>query len=344
MKFTFVLAFVLVAIASAESFRPVSKVLKAPEFDFDLCGTWQGECMRTSVSRTDIQVLGKRGIMGDGFVVSILYFTGNDCVDSSFSYGIKTTYAIEEVTTTETGRHVRAYPTASSAAMTSQTYSGVYINCGFDVEDGVYYDVHQLAECTNGENLWSSEIDSIADKEYGMMEYDFNIDGTTFVFDGTEQTRISDEGCSGITFTLNIVIIVIVVVVVIIIVIIIIVCVRRPKKASLPVTKGTAAEPEPEAAEPAEPVAPEPQGPEATVEVTAPSAPVVVGAPAPEPEPAPAPAPAPEPAPAPAPEPAPAPAPEPVPVPEPAPAPAPEPAPAPTVVDISPAQPPKVEL
>ena len=304
------------------------------------------------MSRTDIQVIGKRGIMGDEFVISILYFTGNDCVDSSFSYGIKTTYAIEEVTTTETGRHVRAYPTASSAAMTSQTYSGVYISCSFDVVDGEWYDVHQLAQCTNGENLWSSEIDSIADKEYGMMEYDFDIDGTTFVFDGTEQTRISDEGCSGITFTLNIIIIVVVVVVVIIIVIIIIVCVRRPKKASLPVTKGATAEPEPEAAEPAEPVAPEPEGPEATVEVAASSVPIVVGAaaPAPEPEPVPAPAPepvpAPKPVPAPAPEPAPAPAPEPAPAPapEPAPAPAPEPAPAPIAVDVSPAQPPHVEL
>ena len=308
------------------------------------------------MSRTDIQVVGKRGIMGDEFVISILYFTGNDCVDSSFSYGIKTTYAIEEVTTTETGRHVRAYPTASSAAMTSQTYSGVYISCGFDVVDGEWYDVHQLAECTHGENLWSSEIESIADKEYGMMEYDFDIDGTTFVFDGTEQTRISDEGCSGITFALNIVSVVVVVVVVIIIVVIIIVCVRRPKKASLPVAKGATAEPEPEAAEPeaAEPAAAEPEGPEATVEVAASSVPIVVGAPASEPAPEPVPVPAPEPVPVPAPEPVPVPAPEPAPAPapepapapapEPAPAPAPEPAPAPTAVDVSPAQPPHVEL
>ena len=314
------------------------------------------------MSRSDIQVIGKRGIMGNEFVVSILYFTGNDCVDSNFSYGIRTTYAIEEVTTqSETVRLVRAYPTASSAAMTSQTYGGTYITCNFDVEDGVWYDVHQLAQCTNGEYLWSSEIDSIADKEYGMMEYEFEIDGTTFVFDHTEQTRISDEGCSGITFTLNIIIIVIVVVVVIIIVVIVIVCIKRPRKPELPVTKEEAAEPE--AAEPEAEAA----EPETTIESTA-SVPIEVGAsapepapapaPAPEPAPAPAPAPAPEPAPAPAPEPAPAPAPEPAPAPapapepapapapEPAPAPAPEPAPAPapTVVDVPPAPSTNVEL
>ena len=35
MKCSFVLAFVLIAIASAESFRPVTKVLSPPEFDYD---------------------------------------------------------------------------------------------------------------------------------------------------------------------------------------------------------------------------------------------------------------------------------------------------------------------
>lgn len=35
MKCSFVFAFVLIAIASAESFRPVSKVLTPPKFDYD---------------------------------------------------------------------------------------------------------------------------------------------------------------------------------------------------------------------------------------------------------------------------------------------------------------------
>ena len=41
------------------------------------------------------------------------------------------------------------------------------------------------------------------------MEFEFIIEGKEFSFDTTSMTRASDEGCSGITFGLNLTIIII---------------------------------------------------------------------------------------------------------------------------------------
>ena len=49
------------------------------------------------------------------------------------------------------------------------------------------------------------------------MEFEFIIEGKEFSFDTTSMTRTSDEGCSGITFGLNLTIIILVVDIIIVI-------------------------------------------------------------------------------------------------------------------------------
>ena len=272
--------------------------------------------------------------MGTGYEITYTYFGGNDCTDDNFKYAVRTAYTVEKYEPLEEAGYylVTSHPTDLFVAMKDSTYDSHYISCStFTIEDGVFYSARDLSQCSGGENLWKYDIEACDDPEVGRVEVEMYVGADSFSFDGLESTRVSDDGCVGITFTLNIVIIIVVVIVVIIIVIAIVVCAKRPAKKELP-KKATQTAPAAETSKPVEVTAPaEP------VNVTA--EPINVTAPAPEPAPAPAPAPVPEPAPAPAPEPAPvpepapapapAPAPEPAPVPEPAPAPAPVPAPEP---------------
>ena len=68
-------------------------------------------------------------------------------------------------------------------------------------------------------SIFTSLKDEIADPEGSAMEFEFFVDGKEFSFDATSMTRASDEGCSGITFGLNLTIIIVVIVVIIVIVI-----------------------------------------------------------------------------------------------------------------------------
>lgn len=267
--------------------------------------------------------------MGTGYEVTITNYGGNDCTDDMFKYAVKTAYTIEKYEPLEDAGYylVTAYPTDLFVAMKDSTYNSHYITCStFTIEDGVFYNARELSQCSGGESLWTSEIEACDDPELGRIEVEMYVGADSFSFDGTESTRVGDDGCVGITFALNLVIIIVVVVVVIVIVIIIVVCVTRPGKKELPkkTTKGAAKSSKSTEAAPAEASKP--------AEVPAPTEPVSVTAPAPMPVPEPAAAPAPAPMPAPAPEPAPAPMPAPEPAPAPAPAPAPEPAPAPVPV------------
>ena len=274
--------------------------------------------------------------MGTGYEITYTYFGGNDCTDDNFKYAVRTAYTVEKYEPLEEAGYylVTSHPTDLFVAMKDSTYDSHYISCStFTIEDGVFYSARDLSQCSGGENLWNSEIEACDDPELGRIEVEMYVGADSFSFDGSESTRVSDDGCVGITFTLNIVIIIVVVIVVIIIVIAIVVCAKRPAKKELP-KKATQTAPAAETSKPVEVTAPaEPVNVTAEpINVTAPAPePAPAPAPAPVPEPAPAPAPAPEPAPVPepAPAPAPAPAPEPAPVPEPAPAPAPAPVPAP---------------
>ena len=117
------------------------------------------------------------------------------------------------------------------------------------------------------------------------------------------ESRVSSEGCKGVTFTMNIIIIVVVIVVIIIIVLVVLCFMKAVKEipvedapeVSAPVEankeSAAAAEPNPAAA-----AAPAPESaPAVHVDIAEPTAPAPA---APAPEPTPAPAPAPEPTPA----------------------------------------------
>ena len=285
--------------------------------------------------------------MGEEYENTISYYTGNDCVDDNLKYAVKTVYTIQSCEKTEEGYYsVSAYPTKVYAAMIGSTYDSQFLSCStFTIEDKVFYDVTELSKCNGGGDLWTSYIESCKDPENGRIDFIVEVTSDSFVFDSEDLTRMSDDGCTGITFGANLAIIIVVVIVVIIVIIITVVCARRPAKKELPKKSAKATQSAPE---PAPEPAPEAAEVPAAVEVPAPApaeVPAPAPVPAPVPAPEPAPVPAPEPAPVPAPEPAPVPAPEPVPapapVPEPAPVPAPEPVPVPAPV---PAPEPRVEL
>ena len=139
-------------------------------------------------------------------------------------------------------------------------------------------------------SVFTSLKNEVADPENSAMEFEFLIEGKEFSFDNTEMARASDEGCSGITFGLNLTIIILVVVIIIVIVLLVIFCKKSGKE--LPVEDKAAAE-EKAAAEAATETTTE-AAPETKVDEVAVST-EPTSAPAPEPAPAPAPeAPAPE--------------------------------------------------
>ena len=65
--------------------------------------------------------------------------------------------------------------------------------------------------------VFSPLKNEIADPEGSVMEFEFLVEGKEFSFDCTSMTRVSDEGCSGITFGLNLTIIIIFILVIVVI-------------------------------------------------------------------------------------------------------------------------------
>lgn len=274
-----------------------------------------------------VKIVGNKGLMGKTFEVTETYFSGGDCTEDRFKYAERVTYTVKSKEVEDGVTTVTTTITGAAIALKDNTYNSYKFTCDKEINDQEFYDISYFDDCTYSDtnpNPLQNFKDRIAenDEQPFSLEIDSN-----FMFDNTEMSYQSSEGCKGISFGLNLAIIIIVVVVIIVIVLIVMFCCKKSNE--LPITEkedveaaeGEAAE-EPAAEQPAAEAAAEPAKPveaaPAPAPETAPPAPVPAPeapapAPAPEVAPAPAPAPAPE-APAPAPEAAPAPAPEPIPV------------------------------
>ena len=276
-------------------------------------------------------MVGNKGLMGKSMDVMSVTYTGTECDEEKLSFAQKISYDIKSKKVKDGDTTLTTIPTGAAVAMVSGTSNKCKFICEKEIEDNVYYDISYFDGCTC-QGLSYNPLDSLKQlvESKDEMEFILTIGDKSFAFDGNDMSRLSNEGCKGISFGLNLTLIIVIVVVIIVVVILVVMCAKRGKQ--LPKQKKADVEqpqPEPEA----EPAAAEPAAPAEPAPATEP-APAAEPAPAPAPEPTPAPAPAPEPTPAPVPvaiepEPAPAPAPEPAPAPAPEPAPAPAPAPAP---------------
>ena len=270
------------------------------------------------MTRTVVKMVGNKGLMGKSMDVMSVTYTGTECDEEKLSFAQKISYDIKSKKVEDGETTVTAVTTGAAVAMVSGTYDKCKFICDKDIEDNVYYDISYFDGCTC-QGLSYNPLDSLKQQVESKDEKPFTltIGDKSFAFDSNDMSRLSNDGCKGISFGLNLTLIIVIVVVIIVVVILVVMYAKRGKQ--MPKQKKADVEqpqPQPEA----EPAAAEPAAAEP--------------APAPAPEPTPAPAPAPEPAPAPVPvaiepEPAPAPAPEPAPAPAPEPAPAPAPAPAP---------------
>lgn len=236
--------------------------------------------------------------MGKSFEHTYYHYSGTDCLESSFRYAERYFYEYKSEEVVDGITSVTLKTTGISIAVVGNSYNGNILT-GCTLTDNEFYNVMDLTNCvSSGGDVFAYLRQQVEDGSEGYLDFTIGSSASDLKIDGIEIIdRESDDGCTGITFVLNLVILIVVIVVVIVIIIIVVVCMMKPKAKTLPVTAAPAPAPEP--------------------------------VPAPAPEPTPAPAPEPTPAPAPAPEPVPVPTPEPAPAP--APAPAPEPAPAPTV-------------
>ncbi len=264
--------------------------------------------------------------MGKSFEHTYYHYSGTDCLESSFRYAERYFYEYKSEEVVDGITSVTLKTTGISIAVVGNSYNGNILT-GCTLTDNEFYDVMDLTNCvSSGGDVFAYLRQQVEDGSEGYLDFTIGSSASDLKIDGIEIIdRESDDGCTGITFVLNLVILIVVIVVVIVIIIIVVVCMMKPKAKTLPVT----AAPEPEKPVPAEAAVSIPASEPAPVAAAPAPAPEPVPAPAPEPTPAPAPEPTPAPAPAPAPEPVPVPTPEPAPAP--APAPAPEPAPAPTV-------------
>ena len=267
-------------------------------------------------------MIGNHGLMGKSFEHTYYHYSGTDCLESNFRYAERYFYEYKSEEVVDGITSVTLKTTGISIAVVGNSYNGNILT-GCTLTDNEFYDVMDLTNCvSSGGDVFAYLRQQVEDGSEGYLDFTIGSSASDLKIDGIEIIdRESDDGCTGITFVLNLVILIVVIVVVIVIIIIVVVCMMKPKAKTLPVT----AAPEPEKPVPAEAAVSIPASEPAPVAAAPAPAPEPVPAPAPEPTPAPAPEPTPAPAPAPAPEPV------PVPTPEPAPAPAPEPAPAPTV-------------
>ena len=288
-----------------------------------------------------VKIVGNKGLMGKTFEVTETYFSGGDCTEDRFKYAERVTYTVKSKEVEDGVTTVTTTITGAAIALKDNTYNSYKFTCNDkEINDQEFYDISYFDDCTYSEtnpNPLQNFKDRIADNDEQPFSLEIDSD---FMFDNTEMSYQSSEGCKGISFGLNLAIIIIVVVVIIVIVLIVMFCCKKSNE--LPITEKEDVEAAEEAAaeQPAVEAAAEPAKP--AVEAAAEPAKPAEVAPAPAPETAPpAPVPAPE-APAPAPAPAPEPTPAPAPAPEAAPAPAPEPIP--VVVTPAPEEAPKVSI
>lgn len=287
-----------------------------------------------------VKIVGNKGLMGKTFEVTETYFSGGECTEDRFKYAERVTYTVNSKEVEDGITTVTTTITGASIALKDNTYNSYKFTCNDkEINDQEFYDISYFDDCTYSEmnpNPLQNFKDRIAENDEQQFSLEIDSD---LMFDNTEMTRLSSEGCKGISFGLNLAIIIIVVVVIIVIVLIVMFCCKRSKE--LPITEKEDVEVAAEQPAAEEVAAEQPAAEQPAAEAAEPAKPAEV-APAPAPEPAPAPAPAPEPAPAPAP--APEPTPAPAPAPEPAPAPAPAPEPIPVVVSPAPEEAPKVSI
>ena len=97
-------------------------------------------CFYFIVERTDLKVIGKRGIMGTSFERTVTKFSGNGCDEEAHTYSTKYVYkVVNEVA--DVANTYNCQPTAIYIAIWGNKYQGSTITCEAIPQDGTYVDV-----------------------------------------------------------------------------------------------------------------------------------------------------------------------------------------------------------
>ena len=92
------------------------------------------------VERTDLKIIGKRGIMGTSFERILTKFSSNSCDEEAHTYATKYNYTVvNEVA--DAPNTYNCQPTAIYVAMWGNKYQGSTITCDAIPQDGTFVDV-----------------------------------------------------------------------------------------------------------------------------------------------------------------------------------------------------------
>ncbi|KAK8807695.1 hypothetical protein WA171_000646 [Blastocystis sp. BT1] len=181
----------------AENFRPISKVLTSPAYDYDLCGTWRGKCDPSTVVNTKTKVIGNHGLMGKSFEHTYYHYSGTDCLESSFRYAERYFYEYKSEEVVDGITSVTLKTTGISIAVVGNSYNGNILT-GCTLTDNEFYDVMDLTNCvSSGGDVFAYLRQQVEDGSEGYLDFTIGSSASDLKIDGIEIIdRESDDGCT----------------------------------------------------------------------------------------------------------------------------------------------------
>ena len=161
--------------------------------------------------------------MGKSFEHTYYHYSGTDCLESSFRYAERYFYEYKSEEVVDGITSVTLKTTGISIAVVGNSYNGNILT-GCTLTDNEFYDVMDLTNCvSSGGDVFAYLRQQVEDGSEGYLDFTIGSSASDLKIDGIEIIdRESDDGCTGITFVLNLVILIVVIVVVIVIIIIVV--------------------------------------------------------------------------------------------------------------------------
>ena len=168
--------------------------------------------------------------MGKSFEHTYYHYSGTDCVESNFRYAERYFYEYVSEETVDGITTVTVKTTGISVSVVSNSYNNkVLSEC--TLTDNEFYDVMDLTSCkNNNEDVFAYMRQQVESGDEAYLDFEIGSSSDELTINGIEITsRQSDDGCTGITFTVNILIIVAVIVIILVTIVIFIIsliCIR----------------------------------------------------------------------------------------------------------------------
>ncbi|KNB41173.1 hypothetical protein JH06_5806, partial [Blastocystis sp. subtype 4] len=179
----------------AENFRPISKVLTSPAYDYDRIVVYNFVVLGEEIVNTKTKVIGNHGLMGKSFEHTYYHYSGTDCLESNFRYAERYFYEYKSEEVVDGITSVTLKTTGISIAVVGNSYNGNILT-GCTLTDNEFYDVMDLTNCvSSGGDVFAYLRQQVEDGSEGYLDFTIGSSASDLKIDGIEIIdRESDDG------------------------------------------------------------------------------------------------------------------------------------------------------